>query len=673
MARLLRIALLGALVAGCGSTGPVGLGSDTGGGGSDGGGSGGDGGGSSDDAGPRLSLVSVTVSPASAEIVSQDGAPVTQAFTAEGHYSDGTTKPVTARFSLSRLELGSIRDTTGLFTANGFFGGTVTVRVTVRDGNTDRVGEATLRVRLERLVISAGTASTAPRLFAGAPVVDPARAPSLVYPLDGAVMPDNVFPPDVQWENGAPGDVIRITLEKPSSTIRGFLTMGSLADAHWQVDETAWRRLTRSDPEAPATVEITRYEAATGALIADRKISIRFARASLAGSIYYWDIERGRIVRINEGTAQREQFMPSPYLDCVGCHSVSTSGRYMAGRFGGGDNIAGVLDLTQDLSTNPPPTLYPVDANTIRWWFSSWSPNDRRLIVSTDEGTSRTLRLVDPFLGTYLPTMGDPLPTAATHPVWSPDGSAIAYVGNTDAWGGANQAGNISVLPVTSTDTFGASRMIHDGANVPGAIPAGAADSYPTWSPDSQWIVFAHGDSSRSENGHAALYMVKRDGTGAVRLDKASGGPNTQDTFQPRMSPFRQGGYFWVTYLTRRDYGNATAGTKGSGRQQIWISAIKESPTPGEDPSEVGYWLPGQNTASRNISAYWAPKACRGGGSSCQTGSECCSGDCRPDAQNALVCSPGGPPMCKEFGQSCGDSSECCDGLPCQGGMCGSV
>ena len=105
---------------------------------------------------------------------------------------------------------------------------------------------------------------------AGAPVVDPARAPSLVYPLDGAVMPDNVFPPDVQWENGAPGDVIRITLEKPSSTIRGYLTMGSLADAHWQVDETAWRRLTRSDPEAPATVEITRYEAATGALIADR-------------------------------------------------------------------------------------------------------------------------------------------------------------------------------------------------------------------------------------------------------------------------------------------------------------------------------------------------------------------------------------------------------------------
>lgn len=672
MARLLRLALLGALVAGCGSTGPGGL-ADTGGAAPDGGGSGGDGGPGGDDAGPRASLVSVTVSPASAEIVSQDGAPVTQSFSAEGRYSDGTTKPVSARFSLSRLELGSIRDTTGLFTANGFFGGTVTVRATVRDGNTDRVGEATLRVRLERQVISAGTASTAPRLFAGTPLVDPARAPSLVYPLDGAVMPDNVFPPDVQWENGAPGDIIRITLEKPSSTIRGYLTMASAADAHWQVDETAWRRLTRSDPEAPATVEITRYEAATGALIADRKISLRFARASLAGSIYYWDIERGRIVRINEGTAQREQFMPSPYLDCVGCHSVSTSGRYMAGRFGGGDNIAGVLDLTQDLTTNPPPTMYPVDGNTIRWWFSSWSPSDRRLIVSTDEGTTRTLRLVDPFLGTYLPTMGDPLPTSATHPVWSPDGSAIAYVGNIDAWGGANQAGNISVLAVTSTDTFGPGRMIHDGANVPGAIPAGAADSYPTWSPDSQWIVFAHGDSSRSENGHAALYMIKRDGTGAVRLDKASGGPNTQDTFQPRMSPFRQGGYFWVTYLTRRDYGNASAGTKGSGRQQIWISAIKENPAPGEDPSEVGYWLPGQNTASRNISAYWAPRACRDGGSSCQTGSECCSGDCRPDAQNALVCSPGGPPMCREFGQSCGDSSECCDGLPCQAGMCGSV
>ncbi|MCC7385279.1 MAG: PD40 domain-containing protein [Deltaproteobacteria bacterium] len=628
------------------------------------------GGGLGSDASAPATLVRLEITPAAAELVSRDGAAATQTFAATGVFSDASSRPMAARFSVDPLQLGSIRETTGVFTANGYFGGTAIVRATAREGAIELSAEATLRVRLERSVFAAGTASSAPTLFAPAPLTDPARAPSLVYPLDGAVMPDNVFPPDIQWENGAPGDVIRVSMQKPNTTINAYVTMGSAADAHWLADENAWRRITRSDPEAPAIIELTRYEASTGAVIGDRPISIRFARASLAGTIYYWDIEAGRIVRIDDGTAQRQQFMPTPPLDCVGCHSVSASGRYMAGRFGGGDNIAGVLDLTQDLTGNPPPTAFPVDANSIRWWFSSWSPNDRRLIVSTDETGTRALRLVDPFQGVYLPTAGEPLPTSATHPAWSPDGTAIAFIGGIDQWGGDNRTGNVSILAVTATDTFGAAQTLHDGA-APGTVPAGTADSYPTWTPDSQWIAFAHGDSSRSETGHAALYLMKRDGSGLVRLDKASGGPAAQDTFQPRMSPFRQGGYYWVTYLSRRDYGNSTAGTKGSTRQQIWISAIKENPVAGEDPSEIGYWLPGQNTASRNISAYWAPRACREAAASCQVGSECCSGDCRPDANNNLVCSPGAPQSCGEFGAACVEDADCCDGAPCVTEMCG--
>ncbi|MFO0727712.1 MAG: hypothetical protein U1E65_28290 [Myxococcota bacterium] len=634
---------------------------------------GGDGGGAGDSGG-SASLVRVDVAPPSATLVVRNGNMPTQTFMATGVFSDGSMRTVVARYSSTPLEIGSVRDSTGVFTANGLFGGTATVRATVRDGVREVSGEATVTVRLEETLIPAGTASTAPNLFVPASaIMDPARAPGLVYPLDGAVMPENVYPPDVQWENGSAGDIIQISLERPSIAVRAYVTMASAADAHWQVDEGAWRRLARTDRETPLTITLTRFEAATRALITERPITLKLARAALSGTIYYWDIVAGRIVRINDGTAVRDQFMPTPPLDCVGCHSVSSSGRYMAGRFGGGDNIAGVFDLTQNLSSNPPPMLYTVDSSTIRWWFSSWSPDDHRLIVTTDETGARAMRLVDPFAGVYLPTQGEPLPTSATHPAWAPDNGAIAYVGATNDWGGNNSAGSISIVPVTGQDTFGPSAAIHDGAALANAVPPGSADAYPTWTPDSNWIAFAHGDSSRSENGHSALYFMKRDGTGVVRMDKASGGPATANTFQPRMSPFKQGGYFWVSYLSSRDYGNASAGTKGTGRQQIWISGIKENPTLGEDPSEVGYWLPGQSTGSRNISAYWAPRACREAAQTCTSGAECCSGDCRADANNNLVCSPGGPAMCKEFGTSCQDSTECCDGIVCQAGMCGGV
>ncbi len=78
--------------------------------------------------------------------------------------------------------------------------------------------------------------------------------------------------------------------------------------------------------------------------------------------------------------------------------------------------------------------------------------------------------------------------------------------------------------------------------------------------------------------------MMNRDGTDAVRLDAANGGHTTN--FQPRFSPFSQGGYFWVSFLSRRDYGNAEVGTRGRAFQQIGVAAIRTDAAPGAEPSE---------------------------------------------------------------------------------------
>lgn len=628
---------------------------------------------------PTIRIAEIRIEPATVTLRADGTSRPEQDFEVVGVRADGTETAIAVgiRWSIDTRTTGELDVGSGTFTANGVIGGTATISAAIDGESGELSASATVEVQIVRELVGPDVPADPGTLFA-APVDDGAASAGLVYPLDGAVMPQNVYPADVQWTRGVEGDVFRVRLAKPHAEITAYLRhAGAGFGNHWLVDPSAWRTVAQTDPDEPATVVVDRHEVASGRAIAGVARSIRFARAALTGSVYYWDIQAGRIVRIDDGTATPNEFMPSPPIamrgegPCVGCHSVSRSGRYMAGRLGGGENVGAVFDLTTDLTSSPPPSVFPVqtvEPTSARWWFSSWSPDDTRLVLSSFEAApwGGQMRFMDPFTGAIVPMAGV-APTNVTHPAWSPDGTQIAYVTNVNGWGGVFTDGDIATVDVAG-DALGASRVIHVGDTLAGSSPAGTSDSYPTWSPDSTRIAFSHGSGTRSEDQQAALYAMARDGSGVVRLDAANGGDTTN--FQPNFSPFDQGGFFWVSFLSRRDYGNAEVGTAGRGLQQIWVTAIQKDAPPGTDPSRVAYWLPGQRTSSRNISAFWAPRPCRTDGEGCSVGSECCGGDCRPDESGALVCAPPPPDRCRNDGETCSTTADCCEGLECFGRVC---
>lgn len=636
------------------------------------------------DAGPALdagpvpqTIIALEIEPSTVELRS-DGAPRNQTFRAFARYRDGSREAAQdVHFSVDSEVLGVIGESTGVFTTSGLRGGTVTVIASME--GVRAAASATVSIYLERSHLGAGVGPEDVARFESPPLVDELAEAQIQYPLSGAVVPQTLAPMDIQWGRGAAGDVYQVALRKPHVSVIAYVSEDAEPGArHWLVDAVSWRALGQSEPEADVEVTVTRYEVGTTRVIQSTPVPFRFVRAALTGSVYYWDVEAGRVVRINGGTAVRDEFMPTPpgatnpNQRCVGCHAMSTSGQYMAGRLGSGDNIGAVFDVTQDLAGVDPPTVYPLGRGenpSAKWWFAAWSPDDTRLLVSTNERETMQLEVLDPFTGTPVEIIGT-LPSG-THPEWAPDGSAVAYVTNANSWGGDFRLGDIGITEVTGPDAFGASRIAHDASEFGEAVPFGLAASYPTWSPDSARIAFAHGTGSRSETKHSALYIMNRDGRERVRLTNASGGPTTIDCFQPNFTPFESDDYYWISFLSRRDYGNEVTGNRGQGLQQVWVAAIRRDAPPGEDPSEVGYWLPGQAVESRNISAYWAPRACRELGRECGVDGECCSGTCALDSDSETsVCVPPPSNICQVEFDTCSTSSDCCAGLECNSNVC---
>lgn len=651
-----------------------------------------------------VEILSLVLEPAEIELVSADGSTPTASFRAYATSVDGARVEIAPdRWALTEGDLLGAIDEHGTFTASGRAGGVATVVASAPGAITRVEARATVRVRLDvTLPLDPRVPPSVRDRFATLPEVDdPFHAATILYPLAGARMPNNVAPPDVQWEPlGGRGDGYRVTFTTPHATVRGFAyDSGPTFRSSWAIDRAAWRLVADSARGEEVSVAVDRLAAGGDEIVTGAPVTFALSEDGLFGTLYYWQVrtdpQASDVLRLDAATGARQSVFGSSGGGCVGCHALSQDGRSLAATLDSRAEawVTAVVD-TASASAPPPDLLAPLSP---AYHFLAFSPDGSRILASRAEGGESSgatrIALLDGATGEELPATGLPAGDAG-YPAWSPDGEWVAWMeGGGDGPRGTTSATRIAIARFAPGDDGGGDdalvdvRVLHDGRALEGELEGGVTDARPTWSPDGALVAFAHGTRSVSARDVAlpaplsALYLVPRDGTAApIRLERGMGEAGPVDAFWPYFSPFateeRDGTrLFWLAFYSRQDYGNARAGTRGTGRRQLWVTAIDPARAArGDDPSSAPYWIGGQDAHADNVAALWAPTGCRGRGESCGASSECCSGNCMPadpSRPDELVCLP--PTSCRRAGDSCEDASDCCAGLECNLGVCGYV
>jgi hypothetical protein len=298
--------------------------------------------------------------------------------------------------------------------------------------------------------------------------------------------------------------------------------------------------------------------------------------------------------------------------------------------------------------------------------------------------------------------MGLPAGFSAATPSFSPDGTHVAF----------NQYGvdKVSLAAMAfdnATKTF-------SGLTTLTKPPAGTTDLYPSFLPTNDAVIFEHEVATdgefgvtRSSCGSSACPTSETRGelwwvdlatqteaplttlnglNGTTSYLPTTGTDHTNDTtlqYEPTVNPVPSGGYAWVVFTSRRQYGNVATqdpflsdprnynASVGITTKKLWVAAIDLNAAPGTDPSHPAFYLPAQELHACNSRGYWVVNPCEGAGSSCLTGDQCCSGYCGPvDGGFACGTQPAG---CAVIGNKCTMTSDCCGastGISCIDGYC---
>jgi hypothetical protein len=578
-----------------------------------------------------MGLKSIAISPTTATAqVTYPQAPQPVSFKATGTFTDGSTMDVTgcAAWTTSASGLATVAGGTLTPSAAGQF------TVTVSNGSVS--ASATVTVKL---VGSANPGNIDTTKLDGAPG---GAAPTIAYPLDGALFPYHYGDLSFQVVPAAAtqtlarvafqGDAIDLDVYAPctpiaSPALAGACSVALPADLEKDLAGVS---------EATNLTETVRLAAADGSELAESaSISARWSSMALSGALYFWSSPpttggtASQLVRQNLDVPGSP---PAIYLQnadlapldpsfkysqpCFGCHAISQDGTKMALTIGGSDLVNGsqfaLMDVAtkQALSSGGQTAVRLKDNNSSFPGFavfSSFSPDGMHLVQSLQG--QLLLRMADATLA----NVGGPLfagagtDPALTMPAWSAKGDIFSFVGYMPAGSPQYDTGDLNgnetvgaqiwTAPVSGT-TFGTPKLL---------VPreSGLSEYYPAISDDSALVAFNEsscaGPSSPGADGYgespcdgyddpsARLRLVAATGGAPVELDRASGRTaqwptsGTWTNSWPRWAPahgaFQGKTLYWIAFSSRRPYGATLPGSEdGSTQPQLWFAAVTVDP-----------------------------------------------------------------------------------------------
>ena len=611
---------------------------------------------------------SLTITPATASLLIESGqAPPTQAFSVVASYADGTSGPAThVGWSVTVPQVGAIGGD-GLYTPTGAQGGHIVVTAALRG----KTATAQLDVKLHMLRITpAGSVSPAAQdKLRGATAKD--TATTWAYPYDKTVFPRGLNAPELQWLGGTDADLVYVHVTSPFFEYESF---GTAAKQRFTPGGPDWTQLVDST-SGDATVKVARLAGgAAGAATVVNQQTWSIAPGTMRGTIYYWAINTGRVMRINPAaTAPDDLFagvnlVPPAKGACVACHSVSAGGSQILLNAGHWENDTNIDETSVSWDLVGKKTSWSGDEVTSggsAFALAGVSANGKVMVQNWAKlcgNFAIAAGAFDTAIGAAIPATGFES-TKMYMPAFSPDDKAIAYV--------AGAPGDLRAFdwdPVNRKAT-------HDHLVVAAGADANTKYiEFPTITPDHQWVLYQRSKDYGSLGIPGDLYIAPLAGGAEVKLAAldgdaypfAAGDRDRHLDFEPTFAPVASGGKFWVVFHTRRTYGNELTGQayvkEGQGVKQLWVAAIDQAPQPGVDPSHPAFHLPGQALNTLNMRGYWALEPCKGDGAGCGSGTECCGGYCAPNGPDAgaFVCSAT-PAGCSQEGDKCAVATDCCN------------
>ncbi len=461
-------------------------------------------------------------------------------------------------------------------------------------------------------LIVPGTPADAPDRFGGTP--NPARAPDLVYPSDGTIVPHNLRGLEVHFHPGAMNDLFEVSFRGVSSVIRVYTgCMAAGGGCVLRLDDPTFDTIARAaGSDGEVTLMVRGTASAGGGVGSSATRTLGVTSSDIRGGIYYWRAGApiSAINRFEFGLpgAHSEVFIEGGVFNCPGCHSLSRDGTHIAVGFG----IPGPATMeSRDVLTNMAVgSSFPAN-------FGSYSPDSSRFLASN----GMVMGLIDTTTGAL--TTGLTTGTPGTMPDWSPDGAHAVYSLPRGGAFGVGTPGHSGTTDLNVMDwdgsSFSAGRTL--------LTSAGENNYYPAYSPNNEWILFNRATGDSYGNIAAQLWAVRGTGGTAVHLaaaDDTGQLGNSWPKWAPFVETYRGEPIMWLTFASRRDYGlrlqqQATAADMR--RSQLWMAAFR--PSHAADPSAPAFWLPFQNIGEGNHIAQWTQVVRR---HTCHDMTECAAG-----------------------------------------------